>query len=266
MRKAHIIVFFFLFWGSFIAEAQKARASKSPKQNIVATTEKEIKEFFESYAEDLRQHRREAIANRYHSRGYFRMGNGNKRLVSFEDTRRRYLTTWNGPKFFEWKDLSIEVLSSNNAVVVGLFDIQATTGEKLTFSYTGVLVKDSGQWRIRVEDESLSPLGYTTKTISGNSAVAGPYKYSLTAQSGASITAHRHSVDMHITVSRGRKFILMGELDTARVQVFDVGSTFVIPANTWHVEWWEEETVEEIEIIAPMRSERASPATPRKLK
>lgn len=48
-------------------------------------------------------------------------------------------------------------------------------------------------------------------------------------------------------------------LENACVQVFEASSTFVIPANTWHMEWWE--TVEEIEIIAPMKTERASPST-----
>jgi hypothetical protein len=70
---------------------------------------------------------------------------------------------------------------------------------------------------------------------------------------------------MKITVKSGRKYILMGDLDNAKVQRFEAGSTFVIPANTWHVEWWETETVEEIEIMAPTRTERATPTTPRVL-
>jgi len=55
----------------------------------------------------------------------------------------------------------------------------------------------------------------------------------------------------------------MGDLDTAKVQRFEAGSTFVILANIWHVEWWENETVEEIEMTAPTRTERATSATPR---
>lgn len=140
-----------------VTEAQKIKTPKLQKQNNVAATEREIREFFDSYAEDLRQHRREAIANRYDPRGYFLLGNGNKRLVSFEDVKKRYLTRWSGPKSFEWKDLSIEVLSSEAAVVVGLFDWQRNTGETRTLSYTGLLIKHSGKWRIRVEDESGVP-------------------------------------------------------------------------------------------------------------
>lgn len=229
----------------------------------MAATEREIKAFFDAYGEDLRSARREAIADRYDRRGYYRLGNGQKTLVSFEDVKNRYLTRWMPSKSFEWKDLSIEVLSKDAANVVGLFDIQAMTGEKASFSYSALVVKQSSKWFIRIEDESLSPVLYTTETISGDRNKPGLYKYKLTAQPTASIAAHRHSVDMKITVRAGRKFILMGELENARVQVFEAGSTFVIPANTWHMKWWETETVEEIEIIAPMKTERASPSTPR---
>ena len=167
-----------------------------------------------------------------------------------------------GPKNFEWKDLSFDVLSPSSAAVVGLFDWQHPSGDKATYSYTAVLTKQSGQWRIRVEDESFNSSGLSSKAISGN-RTSGPYKYSFTAQPTAAVSAHRHSTAMKITVKSGRKFIIMGDLDTAKVQRFEAGSTLVIPANTWHVEWWETETIEEIEIVAPMRTERATPTTPR---
>lgn len=78
-----------------------------------------------------------------------------------------------------------------------------------------------------------------------------------------SLSAHRHSADMRITVLTGRQYILMGDLDRARVQHFDPGTTFVIPAGVWHVEWFESETLAEIEIAASSTTEIASPATPR---
>ncbi len=115
-----------------------------------------------------------------------------------------------------------------------------------------------------MEDESYTPSDFTTTAISGDRFKPGAFKYIFNAKAGASIAAHRHSVDMHITVTGGKKFILMGELLTTRVQIFEANSKFVIPANTWHVEWWETATVEEIEGIGPMLTERASPATPRK--
>jgi hypothetical protein len=226
----------------------------------VTRTEQEIQKFLTLYAEDIRQHRREAITNRYDRRGYYRMGNGVKTFRSFEETKTHYLTRWVGPKTFEWKNVSIELVSSQSAIVTALFDMTTATGSLVTYSYTGFFNKTSGEWRIRIEDESISPLGYTTQTISGSSSAEGLYKFTLKALPGASIAAHRHSAAMHIKVASGKKFILMGDLDTARVQHFTAGSSFVIPANTWHVEWWEEETVEEIEITAPYRTERASPS------
>ena len=263
MRKVtFLLLCFLLLCCGLVVEAQKVEAANSQKQNDAAT-EKEIKEFFDSYAEDLRSARREAIANRYDSRGYYRLGNGGKRLVSFADSRDRYLNRWTPPKSFEWKNLSIEVLSPNAAVVVGQFDLQAASGEKWTASYSGLLVKDSGKWRIRVEDESFSPDDYSTEPISGDRNKPGNVKYKLKANAGASIGAHRHSADMRIKVVSGRKFILMGDLNNAKVQVFEAGSSFIIPANVWHVEWWEAETVEEIDIIAPWTTERATPTTPR---
>jgi len=55
----------------------------------------------------------------------------------------------------------------------------------------------------------------------------------------------------------------MGDLETARVQVFETGSSFVIPAGVWHVEWFESESAFEISGIGPMLTERP-PSTPRK--
>ena len=103
-----------------------------------------------------------------------------------------------------------------------------------------------------------------SRRLEGNPAEPGPFRYYYQAPAGASLAAHRHSADMHITVRSGRKYIIMGtDLESARVQRFEVGSTFVIPAGTWHVEWWESETLEEIWGVGPMRSDRASPVTPR---
>jgi hypothetical protein len=223
-----------------------------------AAVEKEIRDFYDAYAADLLGAKRESIAARYDERGYYRMGNGSKRFVPMADVKEAYLKRWSPPKTFAWKDLSIEIMSPEAAVVTSLFDWETST-----LSYTALLTKRLGKWLIRVEDESMSPTLYAIKDISGSRSVPGPFKYTLTAQPTASISAHRHSVDMKITVKSGQKFILMGDLNATKVQRFDVGSTFTIPAGTWHVEWWETETVEEIEVVSPMKTERASPATPR---
>jgi hypothetical protein len=256
-----LMIFAFIQMTAHAQTAAKTPQSAKPDR-AAAKTEGEVREFYEAYAEDLRAARREAIADRYDARGYFRLGNGSKTLVSFEDNKKLYLGRWTGPKSFAWKDLSIEVLAPDAAAVVGLFDWQGTAGGTATLSYTALLVKRAGKWRIRIEDESVSPLGYTIQPVSGDRS-GGPVKYTLTAQPGASIAAHRHSAEMRVKVLSGRKFMLLGDLEDAKVQVFEAGSSFVIPADAWHVEWWEAETVEEIEIVAPWTTERATPATPR---
>ena len=120
-------------------------------------TETEIRKFFESYGEDLRKHDREAIARRYDRRGVYLMGNGRKSLMSYEAIRNRYLKDWNGPKNFLWKDVSVEVTSNTSAVVTALFEWAAGSPEPAKCSYTGLFLKRSGDWRIRVEDESCEP-------------------------------------------------------------------------------------------------------------
>lgn len=122
-----------------------------------STTEKSVLAFYDSYAEDLRQERREAIANRYDRRGAYLMGNGSKRFQTFEQIKKRYVTKWSGPKSFAWKDLSVEMISKKAAAVVAKFEWVTAQGQQLNFSYTGVLIKQNGEWRIRIEDESMAP-------------------------------------------------------------------------------------------------------------
>lgn len=257
MRKVRfLLICLLLLGGAFGVGAQK-------QDKALAQAEREVREFYEAYAGDLRAGRREAIVERYDERGFYRMGAGVKELVSFEETKKIYLTRWTPPKSFAWRELSVDVLGKDSAVVTGLFDWQTADGVTVTLSYTGVLTRRAGKWRIRVEDENASPNLYAIEMVSGNRAAAGPFKYIVRAQPTASVGAHRHSVDLRLTVKSGRQFILMGNLENAKLQIIEAGATLVIPANTWHVEWWEAETVVEVEGTGPMRTDRASPSTPR---
>jgi hypothetical protein len=111
-----------------------------------------------------------------------------------------------------------------------------------------------------------SPTGATPvlRQIVGVRTEAGPFRYYYRTPATTSLSAHRHTADMRIRVLEGRQFILMGaDIESARVQHFDAGSEFVIPAGMWHVEWFEIDTLVEISGVGPMRTERATPATPR---
>ncbi len=138
---------------SLVAEAQQDAVPKQEHSSAVVT-EREVREFYDLYAEDLRQHRRSEIADRYDPRGVFFLGHGGKSLQSFEENKNDYLKGWTGPKSFEWKDISVEVLSPDAAVVLGSFEWEGDNGDVVSFSYTGLVIRHDGRWRIRVEDES----------------------------------------------------------------------------------------------------------------
>jgi len=150
-----LAAFFIMAAGVFSAYAQ--HGAKPARSQAVSETERSVRSFFDSYAEDLRGHKREAIADRYDRRGVYMVGNGRKSFETFENVRDRYLNKWSGPKSFAWKDLSVEVLSKDAAVVTGLFEWQTATGATFNYSYTGLLLRRDGKWRIRLEDESTAP-------------------------------------------------------------------------------------------------------------
>lgn len=120
--------------------------------------EAEARAFMESYARDLRAGARQAIAARYDRRGSYRVGNGTKVLEPLDSIRAFYTSSaWQPPATFEWRDLSYEVLSDDAVMVVGRFEWTDAQGKMLPISYTGLLLRQDGQWRIRLEDESVSP-------------------------------------------------------------------------------------------------------------
>jgi hypothetical protein len=141
----------------FIIAASVFAVAAQTASGPMSETERSVRSFYDGYADDLRQARREGIVDRYDRRGAYLMGNGSKRLQTFEQIKDVYMTKWSGPKSFEWKDLSVEVMSKDAAAVTARFEWTTASGQILNFSYTGVLVKQDGKWRIRIEDESTAP-------------------------------------------------------------------------------------------------------------
>ena len=117
----------------------------------------DAREFMSGYAEDLRHGRRQAIVERYDRRGAYRVGEGEKNLESWDLIRAAYMTQWTPPASFAWRDLSYEPVGNDAVIVIGLFDWGLADGRRLAFSYTGLLVRQDGELRIRLEDESMSP-------------------------------------------------------------------------------------------------------------
>ena len=95
--------------------------------------------------------------------------------------------------------------------------------------------------------------GGLRRDLVGDRSKPGPFKYELKIPAGARMVVHKHSTDVHVKVVSGSMFIIIGEpLEQSRVQHFVAGNVFLVPANTWHDEWWDQETHLEAEGVGPM--------------
>jgi len=120
--------------------------------------ERQAGSFMMGYARDLRAHSREALIERYDPRGVYLLGNGNETFLPSDSLAAFYRTRWNGPGFFDWSDLSYEVIAPSAVLVAGKFRWKDSNGpDTLVFSYTSLLILHDGRLRIRLEDESPRP-------------------------------------------------------------------------------------------------------------
>ena len=109
---------------------------------------------------------------------------------------------------------------------------------------------DSGQW----QPVGSVPGGFRRNLV-GDPRQPGPYKYQLKLPAGSRLAAHQHSIEVRVKVLSGSMFIIIGEpLESSRAQRFEAGSVLVVPARTWHDEWWDEETALEAEGVGPLET------------
>ena len=102
--------------------------------------------------------------------------------------------------------------------------------------------------------------GGLRRNLVGDPRQPGPFKYQLKIPAGSRLAAHRHSKDVHVKVLSGSMFIVIDEpLESWRARHFLAGSVFVVPANAWHDEWWDEETVLEADGVGPVETVYKSP-------
>jgi hypothetical protein len=113
----------------------------------------------DAYARDLLAGDRRAIAARYDRTGSYSLGNGRKEFTAYDSVVARYGgARWSPPASFEWRDLSFEALGPDAVVVAGRFVWGPAAGAPpMTFSYTSLLRRQDGEFRIRLEDESIDP-------------------------------------------------------------------------------------------------------------
>jgi len=130
--------------------------TETQSERSLLSVEHEARVFIKEYQDDLRAHRREAIAARYSRKGAYFPGES-ATVKSFEAIVENYgsETKWPGPVAFEWDDLSYVVLSPDAVLVVGSFMWRSASDTKETeFSYTGALVREDNALRIRIEHEA----------------------------------------------------------------------------------------------------------------
>lgn len=134
-----------------------SRLGRSPgDQSDPSDIEREAQHFMDRYAADLRRHDRAALAARYNRDGATVIFNGERNARSFDGIEALYREQWIGPVTFDWHDLDFEVLGPDSVIVTGEFDWGAPDGIE-RYSYSGVLQRQEGDLRIRLEVESLLP-------------------------------------------------------------------------------------------------------------
>ena len=95
------------------------------------------------------------------------------------------------------------------------------------------------------------------RQLAGDPVKPGLFRFQLKVPPGARIEAHKHSIAVGVKVITGSMYIITGEpFDRARAQHYPAGTAFVVPANAWHVEWWDEPTIVEGEGVGPMITTR----------
>ena len=119
----------------------------------------EARTFMESYARDLLNGDRPAIAARYDREGAFLVGMGRKALRSHAEIAARYAgPNWRPPASFAFQDLSYEVLGPDAVLVAGRFEWGRQSEQPpIRYSFTVVLRRRNDGLRIRLEDESADP-------------------------------------------------------------------------------------------------------------
>lgn len=113
----------------------------------------EAKAWMAGYGENLATGDRAAIAARYDPQGAWFGMNAAKTFRTYAEIRARYDTVWQPPTSFRWIDLSYEAVGPDAVVVTGQFHWGIPGGSR-TYSYTGLLRRIDGAFRIRIEEES----------------------------------------------------------------------------------------------------------------
>ena len=99
--------------------------------------------------------------------------------------------------------------------------------------------------------------GAFRRNLAGDPGKPGPFRFELKVPAGARAEEHKHSTDVRVTVVSGSMHIVIGEpFEDVRAQHYAAGTSFVVPAEAWHVEWWDEPSTMQGEGEGPMLTTR----------
>jgi hypothetical protein len=120
-------------------------------QKVIA----EAQAFMEELAAELRKGDRAAVAARYSRRGAWLVRGGEKQFLTYPAIVARYARDgWRPPLAFEWKDLAYEPVGRDAVLVLGKFIWTSPPPRPPgTVTYTGLLIRENGGLRLRLEDE-----------------------------------------------------------------------------------------------------------------
>jgi hypothetical protein len=146
-----------LVGAAWLAVPAAAEPPSGPEATAEPPIVPEARAFMDAYGRDLARGDREAIVRRYDGRGAWHLGRGAKQYATIPQIRAIYTDeAWTPPAAFAWRNLSYEALGPDAVVVAGQFE-WTSAGRMVTYSYTGLLVREDGQLRIRLEDEDPEP-------------------------------------------------------------------------------------------------------------
>lgn len=119
----------------------------------------EARAFMDGYAADLLTGEPDAIAARYSRRGAYLVLPGIRSMVPHEEIVGMYREGGPAPDVFEWQDLAFEPVGEDAVMVVGAFRWEsAGDDDGMLGTYTSLLVREDGELRIRLENESFDNL------------------------------------------------------------------------------------------------------------
>jgi quercetin dioxygenase-like cupin family protein len=96
------------------------------------------------------------------------------------------------------------------------------------------------------------PPGAKIAVIEGPPNEAVPFTFRLKFPAGYKIPAHSHPAIERVTVLSGALNFGMGDkLDTAKTRQMTVGSVIIMPAQTHHFGWTNEETIVQLSGMGP---------------